>query len=48
VLRDYVTDRGKIVPRRITGNCASHQRQLSVAISRARNIALLGFAEEHG
>ena len=40
-LRKYITERGKILPRRITGNCAKHQRQLTRAIKRARNIALL-------
>ncbi len=45
-LRKYITDRGKILPRRITGNCAWHQRQLTVAIKRARNIALLPFTVE--
>lgn len=45
-LRKYITDRGKILPRRITGNCARHQRQLTVAIKRARNIALLPFTAE--
>ena len=42
-LRDFVTERGKIMPRRITGNCAIHQRELSLAIKRARTIALLPF-----
>ncbi len=42
-LRRYITERGKILPRRISGNCAHHQRQLTVAIKRARNIALLPF-----
>ncbi|MGL5207130.1 MAG: 30S ribosomal protein S18 [Acidaminococcaceae bacterium] len=45
-LRRYVTERGKILPRRISGNCAKHQRQLTVAIKRARNIALLPFTCE--
>ncbi len=45
-IRNYVTDRGKIVPRRISGNCAYHQRQLTIAIKRARNLALLPFAAE--
>ncbi|MDI3533944.1 MAG: small subunit ribosomal protein [Thermosediminibacterales bacterium] len=45
-LRKYITERGKILPRRITGNCARHQRQLTVAIKRARNIALLPFTAE--
>jgi len=45
-LRKFVTERGKILPRRITGNCAKHQRQLTLAIKRARNIALLPFTAE--
>ena len=45
-LRRYVTERGKMLPRRITGNCAHHQRQLTVAIKRARNLALLPFTTE--
>jgi small subunit ribosomal protein S18 len=42
-LRYVVTERGKIVPRRISGNCAKHQRVLTLAIKRARQIALLPF-----
>ena len=42
-LRFFTTERGKIIPRRISGNCAKHQRVLTVAIKRARNIALLPF-----
>ena len=42
-LRYFITDRGKIVPRRISGNCAKHQREVTLAIKRARNIALLPF-----
>ena len=45
-LRNFVTDRGKIIPRRISGNCAIHQRQLASAIKRARSIALLAFAAD--
>lgn len=45
-LRRYITERGKIVPRRISGNCAKHQRQLTTAIKRARIIALLPFVAE--
>jgi small subunit ribosomal protein S18 len=45
-LRSFVSDRGKIIPRRISGNCARHQRQLTTAIKRARSIALLSFAAE--
>ncbi|MFC1495664.1 30S ribosomal protein S18 [Thermodesulfobacteriota bacterium] len=43
MLRLFTTERGKIVPRRISGNCAKHQRKLTVAIKRARNIALLPY-----
>jgi small subunit ribosomal protein S18 len=43
LLKNFITDRGKIVPRRISGNCARHQRRLSVAIRRARMIALMPF-----
>jgi len=43
-IRPFVTERGKIVPSRMTGTCASHQRELTKAIKRARNIALLPFA----
>lgn len=45
-LRRYLSDRGKILPRRITGNCAKHQRQLTRAIKRARIMALLPFVVE--
>jgi small subunit ribosomal protein S18 len=45
-LRNYLTERGKILPRRMTGTCAKHQRELTVAIMRARNIALLSFMEK--
>jgi small subunit ribosomal protein S18 len=45
-LRRYVSDRGKILPRRTTGNCASHQRALTHAVKRAREIALLPFTSE--
>jgi small subunit ribosomal protein S18 len=43
VLRNFVTERGKIVPRRISGNCAKHQRQLTLAIKRARYMALMPY-----
>jgi small subunit ribosomal protein S18 len=43
ILRMFITERGKIVPRRISGNCAKHQRQLTTSIKRARNIAMLPF-----
>ena len=45
-LRRYVTERGKIVPRRISGNCAKHQRQLTTAIKRARIVALLPYVAD--
>jgi small subunit ribosomal protein S18 len=45
-LRRFITDRGKIIPRRMTGTCAFHQRQLTAAIKRARVIALLPFTAE--
>ena len=45
-LRRYVSERAKILPRRITGTCAKHQRQLTEAIKRARHIALLPFSAE--
>src|SRR5580698_1134037 len=46
MLQSFVQDRGKIMPRRMTGTCSKHQRWLGVAIKRARNIALLPFATE--
>lgn len=45
-LRRFITERGKILPRRITGNCARHQRQLTRAIKRARHVALLPFTAD--
>jgi len=45
-LRKFVSERGKIVPRRISGTCAKHQRALTTSIKRARVIALLSFAAE--
>ena len=45
-LKRYVSERGKILPRRITGNCAKHQRALTVAIKRARHIALMPYTME--
>jgi len=45
-LKKYVTDRGKILPRRISGNCAKHQRELTIAIKRARQIALLPYSAD--
>jgi len=46
-LQRYITERGKITPRRRTGTCAKHQRALSVAIKRARHMALLPFVRTH-
>jgi small subunit ribosomal protein S18 len=46
-LRYFVTERGKIVPRRISGNCAKHQRVLTTAIKRARQIVLLPYTTIH-
>jgi small subunit ribosomal protein S18 len=46
MLQPFVQDRGKILPRRMTGTCSKHQRWLGVAVKRARNIALLPFATE--
>ena len=45
-LRRFISERGKILPRRITGNCAKHQRALTVAIKRARHLALLPYVVE--
>jgi small subunit ribosomal protein S18 len=42
-LKYFVTERGKIIPRRISGNCAKHQRQVAVAIKRARGLALIPY-----
>ncbi len=45
-LKRYVSERGKILPRRITGNCAIHQRELTTAIKRARQIAIMPYTVE--
>jgi small subunit ribosomal protein S18 len=47
LLQQFVAERGKIVPRRLTGVCMTHQRRLTHAIKQARNIALLPFATKH-
>lgn len=47
VLRRFVTERGKIVPRRMTGVCAKHQRKLALAVKRARHIAFFPFVSEN-
>jgi small subunit ribosomal protein S18 len=44
-LRSYMTERGKVLSRKMTGACSAHQRELTTAIKRARNIALLSFME---
>ena len=44
LLKYFITDRGKLVPRRLSGNCAKHQREISTAVNRARMIALMPFA----
>ncbi|HBR32214.1 MAG TPA: 30S ribosomal protein S18, partial [Clostridiales bacterium] len=45
-LRRFVSERGKIIPRRISGNCAKHQRQLTEAVKRARQIALIPYVSD--
>ncbi|MCI0183300.1 MAG: 30S ribosomal protein S18 [Acidibacillus sp.] len=45
-LTKYLTERGKILPRRISGNCARHQRQVTVAIKQARQVALMPYTME--
>ncbi len=47
LIGQFVSERGKILPRRLTGTCSPHQRTLTEAIQRARNIAFLPFAAEH-
>ena len=46
-LRRYLSERAKIEPRRKTGTCAEHQRELSIALKRARHVALLPYAPQH-
>lgn len=43
MMQSFVTEHGKIVPRRISGNCATHQRKLTTSLKRARNLALVGY-----
>lgn len=45
-LHSFLTERGKILPRRLTGTCSRHQRSVSLAIKQARNVAFLAFSEE--
>ncbi len=47
LLQEFIPERGKILPRRISGTCARHQRKLTIAIKRARNIALLPYTTEY-
>jgi len=44
MLKMFITERGKIIPRRITGNCAKHQRKVTTALKRSRNVALISFS----
>lgn len=44
LLKYFITDRGKLVPRRLSGNCAKHQREIAVAVNRARMIAMMPFS----
>lgn len=46
-LKQFITERGKILPRRITGTCAKHQRRLTTAIKQARIMALIPFTSGH-
>ena len=46
-LRRFISERGKILPRRVTGTCARHQRPLTTALKRARQIALIPFTSDH-
>lgn len=46
MMKSFLTERGRIVPRRMSGNCLRHQRELTTAVKRARHIALVSFAEE--
>jgi small subunit ribosomal protein S18 len=45
-LRKYINEKGKILPRRTTGACAKHQREITLAVKRARHIAILPYAED--
>lgn len=45
-IKKFVSERGKILPRRVSGNCAKHQRQLTIAIKRARHVALLPYTSD--
>ena len=45
-LRKYVSERGKILPRRVTGNCAKHQRAMTINVKRARHMALMAYTQD--
>ena len=45
-LRKFISERGKILPRRISGNCAKHQRSMTISIKRARHMALLAYTQD--
>ena len=45
-LKKFITEKGKILPRRITGNCAKHQRALTVAVKRARHVAIMPYTTD--
>ena len=45
-MRKYISERGKILPRRVTGNCAKHQRAVTLAVKRARHLAILPYVED--
>ncbi len=46
LLHRYVSERGKILPRRVTGNCAKHQRAITVAVKRARHVAIMPYVQD--
>ena len=48
MMQSFLSERGKIVPRRISGNCAFHQRKLTINVKRARHLALVGFVSQGG
>ena len=46
ILRKFVSERGKILPRRVTGNCAKHQRAMTMSVKRARHMALMAYTQD--
>ena len=46
LLRKFVSERGKILPRRVTGNCAKHQRAMTMSVKRARHMALMAYTQD--